>query len=222
MMVRLGLGAAGMVLLLLAGCGPDYSPNTYSSNAVQQANKVEKGVIVGVRPVGVSASGTAGAVAGAAAGGVIGGTAGDGTVSKALGALGGTVVGGLVGTGVEHAAGDTSAWEYIVRKTNGEFVSVTQKDEKKPLPVGQKVLVIAGNQARIVPDYTVAVEPESPAKEPLPAQLPASPALVTPVPGVQQEALPQPAAPPLSPAPQQSAQPEQPAQPDQPAKPTPL
>jgi len=39
------------VLALLVGCGPDYSPNTYSTNAVQQANKVERGVVVGVRPV---------------------------------------------------------------------------------------------------------------------------------------------------------------------------
>ncbi|HYZ63678.1 MAG TPA: hypothetical protein VE650_14610, partial [Acetobacteraceae bacterium] len=28
-----------------------------------------------------------------------------------------------------------------------------------PLAIGQKVLVIAGNQARIVPDYTVPPEP---------------------------------------------------------------
>jgi outer membrane lipoprotein SlyB len=34
---------------------------------------------------------------------------------------------------------------------------VTQKD-KTPLALGQKVLVIAGNQARVVPDYTVAPE----------------------------------------------------------------
>jgi len=35
---------------------------------------------------------------------------------------------------------------------------VTQKDAK-PLAVGQRVLVIGGNQARIVADYTVPVEP---------------------------------------------------------------
>ncbi len=36
-------------------------------------------------------------------------------------------------------------------------MSVTQKDAE-PLAIGQKVLVIAGNQARVVPDYTVPVE----------------------------------------------------------------
>ena len=41
----------------VTGCGPSYSPNTYASNAVQQANKVDQGVLVGVREVDVSAAG---------------------------------------------------------------------------------------------------------------------------------------------------------------------
>jgi outer membrane lipoprotein SlyB len=71
--------------------------------------------------------------------------------------LGGSLVGGLVGTGIERAAGDTTATEYIVRKANNDLVSVTQKDAV-PLPIGSKVLVIAGSQARIVIDYTVPVD----------------------------------------------------------------
>jgi outer membrane lipoprotein SlyB len=45
-------------------------------------------------------------------------------------------------------------------------VSVTQKDAT-PLPIGQKVLVIAGKQARIVPDYTVEIAkpPTAPAEK---------------------------------------------------------
>jgi outer membrane lipoprotein SlyB len=140
---------------LPAACGPDYSPNTYATNAVQQANKVEQGVIVGVRDVGVSASGTAGAVVGGAAGGIAGSQVGSGAGS-AFGALGGSLIGGIAGSATEHVVGDTRAFEYIVRKPNGDLVSVTQKDAT-PLTIGQKVLVIAGNQARIVPDYTVSV-----------------------------------------------------------------
>ena len=135
------------------GCGPDYSPNTYASNAVQQANKVDQGVIVGVREVGVSASGTTGAVIGGAAGGIAGAQAGTGATS-AFGALGGALVGGIAGSAAEHVVGDTRAFEYIVRKPNGDLLSVTQKDAEA-LAIGQKVLVIAGNQARVVPDYTV-------------------------------------------------------------------
>jgi outer membrane lipoprotein SlyB len=107
-----------------------------------------------------------GAATGAAAGGVVGSQAPGGGVGAALGAVGGALVGGLVGTGVEHAAGDTTAWEYIVRKPGGELVSVTQQD-KEPLPIGQKVLVIAGSQARIVADYTT--EPQEEATVPPPS-----------------------------------------------------
>ena len=144
-----------LLLLSLVACGPDYSPDTYATNAVQQANKVEQGVVIGVRDVAVSANGTMGAVTGGAAGGIAGSQVGVGPVS-AFTALGGTLVGGITGSAIEHASGDTKAFEYIVRKTGNELVSVTQKD-KAPLVLGQRVLVIAGNQARLVPDYTIGM-----------------------------------------------------------------
>lgn len=164
---------------LLAGCGPSYSPDTYASSAVQQANKVEQGVVVGVRKVAVQVSGATGAVAGAAAGGIAGGQAPISGVGTALTALGGSLVGGLVGTGIERATGDTTAFEYIVRKANGEMVSVTQKDEVA-LPIGQKVLVIAGSQARIVGDYTVALEGAKPEVSAAPVPVKAEPLAAPP------------------------------------------
>jgi outer membrane lipoprotein SlyB len=145
------------VVAALSGCGPSYSPNTYSSTAVQQANKVEQGIVVGVREVGVSAAGTIGTVTGAAAGGIAGSQAAAGPVS-ALTALGGGLLGGLAGNAAEQVISDTKAFEYIVRKPNGDLVSVTQKDTV-PLALGQQVLVIAGNQARVVPDYTTQSAP---------------------------------------------------------------
>ncbi len=141
---------------LLTGCGPNYSPNTYSTDAVQQASKVDQGVIVGVRQVDISATGTTGAVVGGAAGGIAGAQVGSGA-EKAFTTLGSTLVGGIAGSAAEHAMNDTSAFEYIIRKPNGELESVTQKDTT-PLALGQKVLVIAGKQARVVPDYTVPAE----------------------------------------------------------------
>ncbi|WP_377810411.1 hypothetical protein ABNQ38_32450 [Azospirillum sp. A29] len=146
----------------LAGCTSDYSPNTYASSAVQQANKVEPGIVVGFRQVAISANGTVGAVSGGAAGGILGAQVGTGGMNAALGTVGGTAIGGLLGTAMEHIAGDTNGWEYIVRKSNGELLSLTQK-EPQPLPIGQKVLVITGSQARIVPDYSTPADPE-PAK----------------------------------------------------------
>lgn len=146
--------AACVAPALLVGCGPDYSPNTYNAAAVQQANKVERGVVIGVRQIDVSAGGVVGAATGAAVGGVAGAQAPGGGVATALGAIGGGLVGGLLGNTVEHATDDTQAFEYIVRETANDLVSVTQKDVI-PLKIGTKVLVIGGKQARIVPDYTV-------------------------------------------------------------------
>lgn len=148
-------------LWLLAGCAADYSPDTYSSSAVQQANKVEPGIVVGFREVKISASGTIGAVAGGAVGGVLGAQM---TGDAALGtAVGGTVIGTLVGNTIEHSTSDTTGWEYIVRKPNGDMLSLTQR-EPKPLAIGQHVLVITGSQARVIPDYSVAIDPPAKAK----------------------------------------------------------
>ena len=159
--------AAGIALLLtgtmlaLSGCSPDISPDKYNTAATQKANKVDQGVVVGVRQVVVTVDGNTGAVAGAAAGGVVGSQMPGSQTASALGAVGGGVLGGLLGSSVEKATGDTKAWEYIVRKTNGELLSVTQAEET-PLAIGQNVLVINGSQARIVPDYTVKLpEPKS-------------------------------------------------------------
>lgn len=160
-----------LAALALASCGPSFSPNTYDTGAVQKANSVEQGVIVGVRGVGVSTEGTTGAVTGAAAGGIAGSQLPGGGATQALGALGGGLIGSLVGRSAEKVAGKTTAIEYIVRKTDDKLISVTQQDEK-PLTLGLHVLVIAGVQARIVPDYTVKLpEPEKLTPIPPPAPI---------------------------------------------------
>jgi len=152
------LGLALVTLAALTGCAPDYSPNTYNASAVQQANKVDFAIVVGFRQVSISAAGTVGAVTGGAAGGILGSQVGPTSTASALGAVGGGVVGSLLGAGIEHATSDTTGWEYIVQKPNGDLLSVTQR-EPQPIPLGQKVLVISGSQARIIPDYSVAKEP---------------------------------------------------------------
>ena len=158
-------GLSWGVLAMLAGCAPDYSPDIYASSAVQQANKVEPAVVVGFRQVKISANGTVGAVTGGAAGGILGAQTGSSATDAALGSVAGSVVGSMIGKTIEHATGDTVGWEYIVRKPNGDLLSVTQREEK-PLPLGQKVLVITGAQARIIADYSVIPEPPPPPAPP--------------------------------------------------------
>lgn len=145
--------------LLLVACSPNFSPNTYSSDAVQRASKVDLGVVIGVRKVAISVDSTLAVATGAAAGGIGGSQVANGAVS-ALSALGGAVVGGLAGSEVGHKVKDTFGNEYIVRKADGDLLSVTQKD-KVPLKVGQRVLLIQGTEARIVKDYTQPVQTEA-------------------------------------------------------------
>src|SRR5262249_33646679 len=111
------LGFCAFLTIALTGCSPDYSPNTYNGSAMQQANKVDAGIVIGFREVKISDDGTVGAVTGGAAGGILGAQTNSPTVPTALMALGGTVVGGVVGTTIQHATGDTTGWEYIVRET---------------------------------------------------------------------------------------------------------
>jgi outer membrane lipoprotein SlyB len=171
-----------LLALACAACAPDFSPNTYSASSVQQAAKVEQGVVVGVRQVGVKVSGNVGAATGGAAGAIAGSQLPGSNATSAFGALGGTLIGGVIGSGMERAAGDTDAFEYVVRTSKGELVSVTQTDAV-PLEIGGRVLVIAGPQARIVADYTVspiaapppAAPPPSPAAQPANTPIPAGP-----------------------------------------------
>jgi outer membrane lipoprotein SlyB len=124
---------------------------------------VQRGVIIGVRQVMISASGTIGAVTGGAAGGVAGAQISGGPVTTALGAIGGTLVGGIGGTAAAQAVANTKGWEYIVQEPGDKLVSVTQTS-KTALPVGLNVLVISdAQQARIVPDYTVQTAAAAPA-----------------------------------------------------------
>lgn len=201
-----GLPLLPLLLLALAGCRPSYSPDDYATRAVQQMNRVEQGVIIGSRAVTVTAEGSTGAATGGAAGGILGAQAPGGNITSAIGAVGGALVGGLIGTTTERVAGDTTAIEYIVRKENGDLVSVTQRDAT-PLAIGQRVLVIAGNQARIVADYTQPVTPSAPARgEAMPASTTSpvrpqgEPAPAAPI-ATPAEPLPNEAAPAATPAP---------------------
>ena len=162
---------------------PGASPTTpqllFQAPPCNRPNKVDQGVVIGRRLVGVTPNGATGGLSGAAAGGIAGSQVGAGPTA-ALGALGGSVVGGLVGSAVERSTGETKAYEYVVRKPNGELLSVTQQDSR-PLEVGQNVLVIAGNQARIVADYTVTLDPAPPQPQTQPVAPPPAPVNAAPL-----------------------------------------
>jgi outer membrane lipoprotein SlyB len=59
--------AVSLAAVTLPSCSPSYSPNSYASNATQLANKVDQGIVVGVRAVLISADASLGTGTGAAA-----------------------------------------------------------------------------------------------------------------------------------------------------------
>src|SRR5262245_3265807 len=103
-------------LVMVAGCTPDISPNTYSTSSTQQVSSVEHGTIINVTQVKVEDSGTqwAGTLAGGAAGAVLGGSMGEGTGSMLLG-IGGAVLGGVAGNAAERKLTSQTATQYIIQ-----------------------------------------------------------------------------------------------------------
>ncbi len=130
-----GTLAAG---LALSGCvttpqGGNYNrgyaaPGGYTNQNVRCQNC---GVVQEVQQVYVQGSGnggTLGAIIGAVAGGVLGNTVGKGDGRKAATVVG-AVAGGVVGNQVGKAnSGDTPAWRIVVRLDNGQYATVTQRE----------------------------------------------------------------------------------------------
>jgi len=89
------------------------------------------GVVQEVQQVYTSGSGnggTLGAVIGAVAGGVLGNQVGKGDGRKAA-TVAGAVAGGVVGNQVgKRNSGNDVAWRIVVRQDNGQYVTVTQRE----------------------------------------------------------------------------------------------
>ena len=142
---------AAALSTLLAACTSDISPDSYSVGAVGQVNRAVSGVIVNARPVAIQGTRSGlGAGAGALAGGTAGSTVGGSTEANIIAAVGGAVVGGLAGAAIEESATRQTGMEYVVETDNGALVTVVQGGEA-PLAVGQRVLVIYGTRARVIP-----------------------------------------------------------------------
>ena len=136
----------------LGGCAPNISPNNYNVADIGAANNVVRGVIVTARPVQVSGHNNGvGGLTGAVAGGIAGSTIGGGGTANALGAVGGAIAGGLLGNAVQKGVSKQTGIEYIVKTSKGRLLSVVQGTQSA-LSVGQHVLVILGNPAKIIPD----------------------------------------------------------------------
>lgn len=139
-------------LSLLAACAPNISPDNYNIASMSGAENVVHGRIVSMRIVQVQGDNNGvGGLAGAVAGGALGSAIGGGTRANVVGAVGGAVAGGLLGNVIQKGVSKTTGVQYIVKTTSGKTLAVVQSPQPA-LSVGQRVLVILGNPARVIAD----------------------------------------------------------------------
>jgi outer membrane lipoprotein SlyB len=134
---NLALAAVLAGSLALCGCATDnggyrnsnagYQGSSYGSARCQSCGVVQDVEQVYVQDTG---HGTLGAVIGAVAGGVLGNQVGKDNGRKAA-TVAGAVAGGVVGNqvGKRSGNGETPAWRVTVRLDNGQFATVTQRED---------------------------------------------------------------------------------------------
>lgn len=113
----------------LASCADNYSNTSYSNYEIGKQGTVSMGKIIQMTPVQTQGSNSIGTLAGAGAGAAAGSMIGGNTAVNIIGGIGGALVGGMIGSTAESALTSTSAYEFIIRKENGAYVSILQTNE---------------------------------------------------------------------------------------------
>ncbi len=129
------------IAVIFSGCathpGSNQTAETYESAQAHKAVVVEPGVIQKVKRVTIKGT-TTGSIAGGGLGGIAGAYVsrnGNGyvkTLMTSIAALGGSLVGSV--------ATSTEGYQLIIKKANGQTISITQAS-KETFRVGQKVLI---------------------------------------------------------------------------------
>jgi len=140
------LAAGFTALLLITGCQSNLGGNTYRRDDARQAQKVQMGTIVALRPVEIEGTKTPiGSGAGAAIGGIGGSTLGGGRGSLVMAVIG-AVAGGLLGAAAEEGLTRVHGVEITVREDNGAVRAYVQQVEKDEIfRVGDRVRIMSVN-----------------------------------------------------------------------------
>lgn len=136
------------VALTLFGCAHQtQTGNAYTAGQARQAQTIQRGQVVAVKDVDVSAQPSG---AGTLAGGALGGIAGSGngrygSNKSAASAVAGMLIGGLVGNSIDKKANTLKGQEISIMLTTGVEIAVAQEiDEKEgAFMVGEQVRVLS-------------------------------------------------------------------------------
>ena len=143
-------------ILFLYAC-TNTSPTNVKTSDAQKVTSIEYGVIKSSSPVKIKGeSNWVGATAGAMIGGLLGTqVCGEeeiiGTKCQDIAVVYGTIGGAAIGTVAQAMLGNHDGFQYIVDIDNADKDSAFVQGDKNPLENGQRVVIIYGNDIRVMP-----------------------------------------------------------------------
>ena len=133
------------------------SPTYVKTSDAQKVTAVEYGVIKSASPIKIKGESN---WIGATAGGMIGGLLGTqvcgkeeivGTKCQDIAVVYGTIGGAAIGTVAQAIIGNHDGFQYIVDIDSDEKDSAFVQGDKTPISKGQRVVIIYGNDIRVLP-----------------------------------------------------------------------
>ena len=145
-----------LLIFFIYACS-NTSPTNVSTSDAQKVTAIEYGVIKSSSPVKIKGESN---WIGATAGGMIGGLLGTqicgeeeiiGTKCQDIAVVYGTIGGAAIGTVAQAMLGNHDGFQYIVNIDNNDKDSAFVQGDKNPIKIGQRVVIIYGNDIRVMP-----------------------------------------------------------------------
>jgi len=143
-------------IIFLYSCS-NTSPTNVKTSDAQKVTAVEYGIIKSASPIKIKGESN---WIGATAGGMIGGLLGTqvcgdeeiiGTKCQDIAVVYGTIGGAAIGTVAQGILGNHDGFQYIIDTDNDEKDSAFVQGDKTPISKGQRVIIIYGNDIRVLP-----------------------------------------------------------------------
>ena len=143
-------------IIFLYSCS-NTSPTNVKTSDAQKVTAVEYGIIKSATPIKIKGESN---WIGATAGGMIGGLLGTqvcgdeeiiGTKCQDIAVVYGTIGGAAIGTVAQGILGNHDGFQYIIDTDNDEKDSAFVQGDKTPISKGQRVIIIYGNDIRVLP-----------------------------------------------------------------------
>jgi len=143
-------------IIFLYSCS-NTSPTNVKISDAQKVTAVEYGIIKSASPIKIKGESN---WIGATAGGMIGGLLGTqvcgdeeiiGTKCQDIAVVYGTIGGAAIGTVAQGILGNHDGFQYIIDTDNDEKDSAFVQGDKTPISKGQRVIIIYGNDIRVLP-----------------------------------------------------------------------